>query len=330
MARASVADMHRRDIDLRIEGIYGFAMPDSLFAFWDFACTATLPLLRDAAGIIALEGPFEWLGTAAPDEHDPLWRARYYNDPPEFLTLLTGLSDGLHWGYYLDEPGQPDLPVASYHHDDAFQISVTGADLFEATRLELEYHYRDQCEDLAADAAGAGAGNAAFQKQETVRSLLKQYATADRREQGADYIDAHGAPSLRRTAAPTRDDMGIVVPAASYRALVRCDDGSFGIAGSPQPGSSPAADDPFQAWNYLPGAAEVEAMTAAALEAAGAGFPGTALKLGKDLWTYGNAFEAPSGRLLEAAYDALDRPLLRRYLDIARRHRRWCDARPQR
>lgn len=307
--------MHRRDIELRIEGVYGLAMPDSLFGFWDFARRVTLPLLRDTAGITALAGPFELLGTAAPADHDPLWRARYYNDPPEFLTLMTGSIDGLHWGYYLDEPGQPGLPVARYYHNDAFQIAVTGADLFEAMRLELEYHYRDRLD------YGEAVGN-----HERVRSLLKQYATADRHEQGQDYVDTYGSPWLRRTTAPTRDDMGIVVPPGSYRPLARHDHGGIGIVDAPQSRSLTAAADPFQEWNFFPDAAEVAAMTEAALEASRAGYPGTPLKLGKDLWAYGDAFEACSCRLLEAAYDALDRPLLQRYLDIACRHRRWCDA----
>ena len=29
---------------------------------------------------------------------------RYYDDPPEFFTVLAGGTDGLHWGYFLDDP----------------------------------------------------------------------------------------------------------------------------------------------------------------------------------------------------------------------------------
>jgi hypothetical protein len=239
---------------------------------------------------------------------------------------MTGHTDGLHWGYYLDEPGQPGLPVASYHHSDAFQIRVDGADLLEATRLELEFHYRDQLAYRTGDAEHAGETHALLEKQDTVRDLLKPYATGDRQEQGEDYVNRYRSPSLRHPAARTRDDMGIVVPPGTYRALLRRDDGSFGIRESSQAQAPRASDDSFQRWDYCPTVPEAELMTEAALEALKSGFPGTALKLGKDLWAYGVLFQAYSYRLLEAAYDALDRPLLQRYLAIARDHRAECDA----
>ena len=318
--------MHQKDINVQIERIYGFYVPDSFFAFWDFANRASLETLKEYLRIIALGGPFDVIRAYAPDEHDPIRRARYYRDPPEFLTLMAGEIDGLHWGYYVDEAGEPDLPVASYWHSDSVGISMAGADLLEATRLELECHYRDAIEYLVSDASRAGAYQERLEKLEVLRGLLKQYATADRPEQGFDYLERYLTHSLRcPTIAPTRDDMGIVVPPESYRALVRYDNGEFGILDTLRAQPSPATDDLFVR-NYFPTVAEAERMTDAALKALDAGFAGTALKLGKDLWTCGRNVQHCSYRLLEAAYDALRRPLLRRYLDIAIAHRAWCAA----
>ena len=61
---------------------------------------------------------------------------RYYNDPPEFFTVLLGGIDGLHWGYYLDDPtthlsAGPQAGVASYYTNDAFELMTDGDTLFE-------------------------------------------------------------------------------------------------------------------------------------------------------------------------------------------------------
>jgi hypothetical protein len=83
--------------------------------------------------------------------------------------------------------------------------------------------------------------------------------------------------------------MGIVVGPGEYR---------------PLPGS-----DRFAVHDYEPTATDVAAYTAAALAALGDGCPGSALKLGHDLWCYRDFHEA-SYELLELAYRALDRPVL--------------------
>jgi hypothetical protein len=299
--------MQHQDINSRIDNIYGLAMPESFFAFWDFANRVTFPALRDALDIIGLLGPFDLLQNDLVRDHDPIWHARYYNDPPEFLTLMAGLTDGYHWGYYIDDPAQPQFTVASYYSNDAFEIHVAGADLFEATRRELELHYRDCLDYLTSDPKYASEYEARLKQFDGIRTLLQQYGTADRQERGWEYYEKYHVwgTSQRKTVAATRDAMGIVVPQNAYRPLDR--------------------DDPFQIWNYHPSADEAQQMTDSALESLRAGFPGTALKLGKDLWIY-SEHQSLSYRLLDDAYDALHRPLLRRYLDIARRYREWCDA----
>ena len=70
--------------------------------------------------------------------HSLLLHWRYYNDPPEFFTLLLGDMDGLHWGYYLDDSATQSGCVASYYTNDAFELMPDGDTLFEALRLDLE------------------------------------------------------------------------------------------------------------------------------------------------------------------------------------------------
>ncbi|HEX2350465.1 MAG TPA: ADP-ribosylation family protein, partial [Ktedonobacterales bacterium] len=102
-----VAMKNRREL---LERRYGLQFPDNFYAFWEFA-RAYSPLLEVLGGNLMgmaltaseLMGPFELLKVSALAEGNPLWDARYYNDPPEFLTVARGRTDGLHWGYYVDD-----------------------------------------------------------------------------------------------------------------------------------------------------------------------------------------------------------------------------------
>src|SRR4051794_24637353 len=120
--------------------IYGFEFPDSFFAFQDFVIKVTPELLLDVVEI-SLAGPFLIKDRNHPS---PLWESRYYNDPPEFFTILEGGTDGLHWGYYIDDPANLALlalPVTSFYSNDAFELTIDGNDIFEAVRDHLERHY---------------------------------------------------------------------------------------------------------------------------------------------------------------------------------------------
>src|SRR5689334_4261906 len=116
----------------RLRQLYGFDFPDDLFRFWEFV-TRLRPLepleaLREAVGV-TLVGPFEVLAGRF-DRHRPrlsqLLHWRYHDDPPEFFTTLAGDTDGLHWGYYLDDPSRGEGCVASYYARDAYELSPDG------------------------------------------------------------------------------------------------------------------------------------------------------------------------------------------------------------
>jgi hypothetical protein len=294
----------------QLRQLYGFDFPEDLFRFWEFA-TRLRPLeplaaLAEATHI-SLVGPFEVLVgrfDGRSPHHSQLLHWRYSMDPPEFFTVLAGGTDGLHWGYYLDDPAAGIGCVASYYAQDAFELSGDGDNLFEAVRLDLERSYRD-CEDYRLDdPTYAEDYDATMQALDEVRAAIQQYATAERSEKGAEYED-HYPPRVARSAqvvAATREGMGIVVPPELYRPL-RVKDKKL--------------------WSLLrteEGTAEVVEEARRALRE---GFPGTALKLGKDLWSFGGGRCAEYAyELLDAAYAALGRETLRRVLQVHRANRK--------
>jgi hypothetical protein len=294
----------------QVRRLYGFDFPEDFWEFWRFAGRLRplepLNALAEPLGI-HLVGPFEVLAGRF-DRHtprlSPLLHWRYAQDPAEFFTVLSGDTDGLHWGYYLDDPGAgPAGCVAYYYASDAFDLSVGGDTLFEAVRLELEYRYADLTDYLAEDPAHAADYEAALRQLDDLRSALRRYATGDRFEQGGAYTDRYQGESARagRVVAATLDGMGVVVPPEQYRPLALADK---------------------KLWHYLAEDDDPAELVGEARAALREGFPGTALKLGKDLWAVGGgrrdgyAFE-----LLDAAYAALGRRVLREVLRAHRAHR---------
>ncbi len=286
-----------------LKAAYGFDFPDDFFAFRAFAKKATGKRLLETLGI-RLEGPFLFLENSAAHLENPLWASRYYDDPPEFFTVLSGMMDGLHWGYYLDDPNDPRMCVAGFYSNDAFDLSIDGDTLFEILRHELEFSYDST--QLEIEYGNDVAENRRFcAKLERLREGLMKYATGERPETGEEYVETYEAGGHRRVVASTREGMGIVVPKALYR---------------PMPGAKTAENLTTE-----PTPAQVERWTRAALDLLERGFPGAALKLGKDLWLSQVGREA-SYTLLERAYDALERPLLKEMVKVARKHRVFCDA----
>ncbi len=284
-----------------LEASYGFAFPEDLYAFHD--------LLRTNAGLCAAlelvpEGPL----AALAGDRSPA--GRYYNDPPELVTVLGGHTDGLHWGYWFDHPGKLEPVVVSCHANDAFELTVDGATLFEAVRAHLEALHRDAEEYARDDVKHADAYRARLEAYATARAALAASSELlrKRREVGGKYLDKHvhttKPRTRRRPVAATRSKIGIVVEAKQYRPLARKDE--------------------FQGWSYLPQPAEVSRLVAAAREATEAGFPGTALKLGHDLWIYQD-HQQSAYEMLELAYGALGRDLLRPPLARAIAFRQRCD-----
>jgi hypothetical protein len=295
-----------RDRRQLLRELYGFDFPDDFFRFWEFVnrLQPLEPLRALEALSIQLVGPFEVLAgrfDRRTPQYSLLLHWRYYLDPPEFFTVLAGDIDRLHWGYYLDDPCAASGCIASYYASDAFELSVDGADLFEAVRLHLEQCYRDCDEHSEYDPEAKEDYEEKKRHLDGWRAKLTPFGTAKLRAVGATYVDRYAGRSHRRPLAETQEGMGIVVPKTLYRPLKRNDD---------------------QLWSYLCDTEDPIEAVQEARQALGEGFPGTALKLGKDLWAVGGErHNEYAYELLDAAYAALGRDVLREVLRVHRVHR---------
>jgi hypothetical protein len=288
---------------------YGFDLPDDFLRFWEFvnriAPLNPLNALAEALGVV-LVGPFEVLAgrfDGRVPRHSLLLHWRYFDDPPEFFTVLAGGSDGLHWGYFLDDPPSGSACVASYYARDVYELSADGDTLFEAVRLHLEYSQADQEEYRDLDPVAGDEAETTLQRIEVLRKQLMQFATGDRAETGEDYTERYAGVTRRDelVVAQTLEGMGIVVPPAAYRPLTL---------------------DDRRLWRHLRRTDDPADVVEEARKALTDGFPGTALKLGKDLWaTTGPVKTAYACELLDSAYAALGRETLRGVLQTHRANR---------
>jgi hypothetical protein len=258
---------------------YGVPFPDDLFAFHEFM-RAEAKRCKQLG--LSPDGPLALLANKERHPRDD----RFFNDPPELFTVLRGPADGLHWGYWFDDPGELKPVVVSYDSNDSFEIRVDGATLFEAVRKYIETSDAE-----AADHAAP-------------REAMGTYAPAlrKRREVGDAYLKKYGAAAIRKPTVQTRSRIGIVVDKKRYRPLGR--------------------RDPFtNKGDYWPEAADVKRFVSAARKAAADGYPGTALKLGHDLWIYRD-HHAASHDMLGLAYSALGRDALNAQLARAIAYRK--------
>jgi hypothetical protein len=275
----------------RIKAEYGFDFPDDFYRFWEFVSRLSplepLRALEDLRW--QLVGPFEILAGRFDNrvpKHSLLLHWRYADDPPEFFTVFAA-ADAWHWGYYLDDPDAKSGCVANWRPDDGFTFNVDGDTLFEAARLQLEYLYADAQIDESEE----------LPTLERLRERLTGYATADRPEIGEEYVDIYQEFCERdnRIIAETKEGMGIVVPAESYQPLKISDEKLW---------------KRLEKKKYHP-----EELIATARQGLLEGFPGAALKLGKELWGFADEERtAVAAELLDAAYTALGRETLRRVL----------------
>ncbi len=295
--------LQQRQARLRAE--YGFDFPDDFYQFWEFAnrVSPLEPLHALAAIDLVLVGPFDVLAGRLDGQvprHSLLLHWRYHDDPPEFFTTLVGGGDGLHFGYFLDDPERKEGCTCSYYARDAYELSVDGDTIFESVRLHLEYYQADVQASLE---EGIEEGDA-LKDLEKLRNSLLRYATADRPEIGEAYTERYAGVSQRepRVVAETCEGMGIVVPREKYR---------------------PLSLREKKLWQTLRKEKDkLPSLIEEARQALREGYPGTALELGKNLWATGNEVEAEAAyELLDAAYAALERETLRRVLHTHRAQR---------
>ncbi|KAL3996413.1 hypothetical protein ACER0C_009069 [Sarotherodon galilaeus] len=125
--------------------LYSFQMPEDLYHFWEFCselCTDNpRGALKDSLGL-QLVGPFDILAGAHKNSKNSQlnfhlhWR--YFYDPPEFQTILTGSEDSQHHiGYYRDTTDSLPSFVGENEAKKGCTITQMGDNVFAAVHLYL-------------------------------------------------------------------------------------------------------------------------------------------------------------------------------------------------
>ncbi len=278
-----------------IRRAYGFDFPDDLLAFWSLA-KALHPKNPRAAfqadlGIVLL-GPFDIL--AGKKTSAGLLTGRWVSDPPELFTVMSGDSDGLHWGYVLDHPGgRQDAFVAHFFSRDGYPIIPDGPTLFHALRKHLEDVYGDIATQVA-EMKGVGEIDRTVAKRtrrlDRVRDAIVRFATEEHSGRGRAFAPSRFVP---RAAAPTFDGLGALCKSSDTRAL----------------GTDAALVRKLRS----------EHSRARLLQKI-PGPLGARLKLGRDLLCFVEVKErGPAYDLLEETYRALDRAILADVVAACRR-----------
>jgi Leucine-rich repeat (LRR) protein len=288
--------MRIEPIRVRLHEIFGFDFPADFWAFWQFY--VQLPeKTADGFGAgldISLGDIFRAFQVGIDlDAFNPAQDFTLFDAPPEFIPLWYSAGDNLYWGYYLDDPdhGAGSL-VVSFSLRDDFVIIPEGYNLFEALRRRLEQTYQryaDKYETGQVDEETQEFYRRTLYKLHVTREVLQRYCTGERLEKGEAYLEKYAVERTFTTA--TRDRMGIIAPPETYQPIQNYE----------------MIPDKFLEHNFHPTHEEVERLQKKALQLLSQGFPATALKLGKDLWTY-PLYYKNAYALLENAYQALQRP----------------------
>lgn len=284
----------------KLNEAYGFDFPEDFWRFWDFYSNLKdehKDLFSELLGI-GLAGPFDFLRGCFEGKTIKLpyvLHYRYYMDPSEFFTVLTGDSDGLHWGYWIDDLKTSKFSVARYYNNDAYKIVECGTTLFEAVRLYLEQRYDGFLE--YSDEEEESYVSEKLPGFQILRESIMQYETGDRKLIGKEYIDAYADQSKRTVNAELTYGMGIVVQNEFYKKM-----------------------DTYNYWDL--NLKKAEKLYIRAEKFLEEGFPGNALQIGKELWAYGEKYKDLMYPILEKAYKALGREEL---LEIVKLHREYRD-----
>lgn len=117
---------------------------------------------RSAGGIMAWfeDGGLE---RTPRDGLDPRLDARFRCDPPEFVTIGWGDSDGLHYGLWYDDPSQPPTTiVANYARDSAETWDQRQPSMMLLLRKQIDELVRNANEPKQANLAALAAAVEAF------------------------------------------------------------------------------------------------------------------------------------------------------------------------
>lgn len=289
-------------IQTLLRSIYGVPFPDDFFQFWEWmnSLDAREPkraLWQRGDLYLRLLGPYHLFAHAFSQEHsqDAFYlKDRYLYDPPEFVTVMKWQFDGLHWGYFWDDPESHVPPfVCSYYTGD-ITCYPDGDTLFAAVRKHLEQYYRDLLDEKEDDPEQEQSVLSQLNVLDALRLPLQRSMRQDWPERGEAYLEkyvyGYDWRPQKGERIPTLDDVGLLVPPESYRV------------------TSLEHMESYERWVFLSVQENAETFLREGQQALREGYAGTALKVGKDLWACG--YGHLSFELLQKAYRMLGRNLL--------------------
>jgi hypothetical protein len=305
----------------RLLELYGFAFPEELELIYSF-CRFLKPLdplhaLESPMGFI-LVGPFEVLDGRFDAIDPPASILLHHRRPwelPEFFPVLAAADGVQHWGYFLDNPGQPGLSCTALTDRSAGPgASLESDTLAGGLRLWVEQVAADLDEEGPGPDVSANEAREMAKMLEQCRLLAKKVCAAvgveSSVQKGNAFIKTYDDGLKARDAMvvlPTQDGTGIVAPQELCRTSI------------------PIQRIHEAVWRKG-GVAWLERLAHKALAT---GRPGLALFIGHELWAPGTRRRrAIASPILEQAYTALNRPVLARVVAAERAHadRLWRDV----
>jgi hypothetical protein len=285
--RAALDKMYERHpaVAERVQRVHGLRLPHHLAvfcAFWDSADDAERAALEHL--MVRPFGLTEYFADGGPalrarDGLDERLHGRYRCDPPEFVTVLGGGSDGLHYGLWYDDPADaPTLIVHNWARDSA----ETWANGYRTLLGELYGLTTTAMEEYDGEAAPV---------LRPLLDALDWFVDADNEAVEADGPD--------RWAGSARENTAVSV----FPLLP-------GDAGDPQLGRSHTRLDELR-----DGGAEAAAWIAQAEAELAAGRPALALAVGGELHWLGD-HEQLAGRLRADGYRLLGRDAIAGIVEV--------------
>lgn len=281
-------------VEERVQRAYGLRVPRHLAVFaalWHSADDAERAGLNQLGvapfGLTEYLAP-DGLSLVGADGLDERLHGRYRCDPAEFVTVLSGDSDGLHFGLWYDDPAQlPAFVVFNWARDSA-ETWTNGA----ATLLVQLRHRID------AVAADYGTDGPEARQLRPLSAALDWFAAADR-----EAVAADGLPTWARS--PRQ------ATAVSLFPSLPPDSGDPRLARSEQ-----------RLRIFRAGGPDADGLIADAERELAAGQPAYALAVGGELhWLDADEYRERGLALLVGAYRALGRDALADIAEVHAAHR---------
>lgn len=191
--------------------LYGVPFPSDFYALWDWYSALSEEMKNTFCNTLGmrLNGAFDVLAGKFDNielRYPALLHWRFYLDPPEFFTVISGDSDGLHWGYWFDDPEKEKPVTAAWYARDAFDLWYTGDTLFNAVINHINETINNKRENIEYEPEYRDSSQRDIENLITLRNSIPKYP---------------GNPKLRKITAHTPEGMGISAPKANSETIAK-------------------------------------------------------------------------------------------------------------